>query len=317
MKRLVSAKDVVAAAARHEDIYVDENTIVTAQAKDVAREKDVRITCGPKPEEHAAKGHAAKEHAACEKGAADHAAVECHKVDLTHEGKGAEPALTAAELEHLIAAAFERGIWTKDDIETLLGKKESAIDPNVVPVGVSGRHIHLSQRDLEALFGKGYELTKLKDLSQPGQFAAKECVTLAGPKGVIQKVRVLGPVRSQTQVEVLAGDTFKLGVPQEIRLSGHLEGTPGITVIGPKGTVVLPEGVMVAARHIHMSPSQAAERGFHDGQVVSLKICGERGGMLDNVIVRVTETGNLDCHIDTEEANAFHLKTGSKVQVVR
>jgi len=307
MKRLVSAKDVVAAAARHEDIYVDENTIVTAQAKDVAREKDVRITCGPKPEGHAA----------CEKPAAEHAAVECHKVDLTHEGKGAEPALTAAELEHLIAAAFEKGIWTKDDIEALLGKKESAIDPNVVPVGVSGRHIHLSQHDLEALFGKGYELTKLKDLSQPGQFAAKECVALAGPKGVIQKVRVLGPVRSQTQLEVLAGDTFKLGVPQEIRLSGHLEGTPGITVIGPKGTVVLPEGVMVAARHIHMSPSQAAERGFHDGQVVSLKICGERGGMLDNVIVRVTETGNLDCHIDTEEANAFHLKTGSKVQVVR
>lgn len=307
MKRLVSAKDVIAAAARHEDIYVDENTIVTAQAKDVARENGVHITCGPKPEEHVA----------CEKGAADHAAVECHKVDLTHEGKGAEPALTAAELEHLIAAAFEKGIWTKDDIETLLGKKESAIDPNVVPVGVSGRHIHLSQHDLETLFGKGYELTKVKDLSQPGQFAAKECVTLAGPKGVIQKVRVLGPVRSQTQVEVLAGDTFKLGVPQEIRLSGHLEGTPGITVIGPKGTVVLPEGVMVAARHIHMSPSQAAERGFHDGQVVSLKICGERGGMLDNVIVRVTETGNLDCHIDTEEANAFHLKTGSKVQVVR
>ena len=312
MKRLVSAKDVIAAAARHEDIYVDENTIVTAQAKDVARENGVHITCGPKPEEHAV-----KEHAACEKGAADHAAVECHKVDLTHEGKGAEPALTAAELEHLIAAAFEKGIWTKDDIESLLGKKESAIDPNVVPVGVSGRHIHLSQHDLETLFGKGYELTKVKDLSQPGQFAAKECVTLAGPKGVIQKVRVLGPVRSQTQVEVLAGDTFKLGVPQEIRLSGHLEGTPGITVIGPKGTVVLPEGVMVAARHIHMSPSQAAERGFHDGQVVSLKICGERGGMLDNVIVRVTETGNLDCHIDTEEANAFHLKTGSKVQVVR
>ena len=312
MKRLVSAKDVIAAAARHEDIYVDENTIVTAQAKDVARENGVHITCGPKPEEQAV-----KEHAACEKGAADHAAVECHKVDLTHEGKGTEPALTAAELEHLIAAAFEKGIWTKDDIESLLGKKESAIDPNIVPVGVSGRHIHLSQHDLETLFGKGYELPKVKDLSQPGQFAAKECVTLAGPKGVIQKVRVLGPVRSQTQVEVLAGDTFKLGVPLEIRLSGHLEGTPGITVIGPKGTVVLPEGVMVAARHIHMSPSQAAERGFHDGQVVSLKICGERGGMLDNVIVRVTETGHLDCHIDTEEANAFHLKTGSKVQVVR
>jgi ATP synthase F1 epsilon subunit len=248
---------------------------------------------------------------------ADHARetndIESDVVRQTREA--AQPALSADELERVISAAFEKGIWTKEEVEALF--KPKAIDANIVPVGVSGRHIHLSQEHLEQLFGAGYQLTPIKDLSQPGQFASKECVTLAGPKGVIQKVRVLGPVRPKTQVEVLAGDTFKLGIPQEIRLSGHLEGTPGVTVIGPKGTVVLDEGVIVAARHIHMNPAQAAERGFHDGQVVSLKVGGERGGMLDNVIIRVTESGNLDCHIDTEEANALHIKCGSTVEVVR
>ena len=114
-------------------------------------------------------------------------------------------------------------------------------------VGVSGRHVHLSQGDLEALFGAGYELTPIKNLSQPGQFASKETVTLVGPKGVIERVRVLGPVRSQTQVEILAGDSFKLGVPAMVRMSGKLEGTPGITLAGPKGTVAIPGGVMGAA----------------------------------------------------------------------
>lgn len=309
MKRLISAKDVVAVAEHHKNIVVDDNTIVTAQARDVAKERGVLLQSEA---EAAAEQHEeapAQEHH--EEVAPQHHVVKEHK----HEEK--EPALSADELEHLIAAAFEKGIWTKDDIDTLVGKKPAASNPNIVPVGVSGRHIHLSKEHLEQLFGVGYELTPIKDLSQPGQYASKECVTLAGPKGVIQKVRVLGPVRSKTQVEVLAGDTFKLGIPQAIRLSGHLEGTPGVTVIGPRGTVVLNEGVIVAARHIHMNPAQAAERGFHDGQIVSIKTGGERGGVLDNVIIRVTETGNLDCHIDTEEANALHIKCGTTVEVVR
>lgn len=300
MKKLVSAQDVVSAAERHESIYVDGNTIVTPQARDVAKERGVCIQDGPTAVRPT---HGSPE--------------TCHEGGLPREEEGGEPVLSADELERVITAALERGIWTKDDIEGLFGREGHSADPDVVPVGVSGRHIHLSQGDLERLFGTGHQLTPVKDLSQPGQFAAKECVTLAGPKGVIQKVRVLGPVRPQTQVEILAGDTFKLGVPQAIRLSGHLEGTPGVTVVGPEGSVVLDEGVIVAARHIHMNPAQAAERGFHDGQVVSLKIDGERGGLLDNVIVRVTEGGNLDCHIDTEEANAFHVKCGSTVRVVR
>jgi propanediol utilization protein len=311
MKRLISAKDVVAAAEHHQNIVVDDNTIVTAQARDVAAERGVLL-------QSEAEAAAAAKHA--EAPAQEHheeAAPQHHEAEEPKHEEKKEPALSAEDLEHLIATAFQKGIWTKDDIETLLGEKPAVANPNIVPVGVSGRHIHLSQEHLEQLFGAGYELTPIKDLSQPGQFASKECVTLAGPKGVIQKVRVLGPVRSKTQVEVLAGDTFKLGIPQAIRLSGHLEGTPGITVIGPKGTVVLDEGVIVAARHIHMNPAQAAERGFHDGQVVSIKTDGERGGVLNNVIIRVTETGNLDCHIDTEEANALHLKNGSTVEVVR
>lgn len=311
MKRLISAQDVIAAAERHENLVVDENTIVTAQARDVAKERGVLLETGSaaaKSAPHAEAAPVAEHH--------EEAHHEEHHEEVHHEeAKAAQPALSADELERVISAAFEKGIWTKEEVEALF--KPKAIDANIVPVGVSGRHIHLSQEHLEQLFGAGYELTPIKDLSQPGQFASKECVTLAGPKGVIQKVRVLGPVRPKTQVEVLAGDTFKLGIPQEIRLSGHLEGTPGVTVIGPKGTVVLDEGVIVAARHIHMNPAQAAERGFHDGQVVSLKVGGERGGMLDNVIIRVTESGNLDCHIDTEEANALHIKCGSTVEVVR
>ncbi|MCI1997024.1 phosphate propanoyltransferase [Olsenella porci] len=312
MKRLISAQDVIAAAERHENLVVDGNTIVTAQARDVAKERGVLLetaSAAAKSAPHAEAAPVAEHH--------EEAHHEEHHEEVHHEeAKAVQPALSADELERVISAAFEKGIWTKEEVEALF-KPKAAIDANIVPVGVSGRHIHLSQEHLEQLFGTGYQLTPIKDLSQPGQFAAKECVTLAGPKGVIQKVRVLGPVRPKTQVEVLAGDTFKLGIPQAIRLSGHLEGTPGVTVIGPKGTVVLDEGVIVAARHIHMNPAQAAERGFHDGQVVSLKVGGERGGMLDNVIIRVTESGNLDCHIDTEEANALHIKCGSTVEVVR
>lgn len=192
----------------------------------------------------------------------------------------------------------------------------ASLDLLTATVGVSGRHIHLSQAHLEALFGKGHELTPVKELSQPGQYAAKECVTLVGPKGVIERVRVLGPVRPETQIEVLAGDTFKLGVPMAIRMSGKLDGTPGVTIAGPAGAVTAEKGVIVAARHIHMHTAEAAARGLHDGQVVSIAFGGERGGRLDNVVVRANDSSALDCHIDTEEANALHIKNGSKVQII-
>lgn len=195
------------------------------------------------------------------------------------------------------------------------GKK--AVDSDFIPIGVSNRHVHLSQNDLESLFGSGYELTKIKDISQPGQFACKETVTIAGPRGAIEKVRVLGPTRNQSQVEILKSDCFKLGINAVMRMSGDLDCTPGITLIGPKKSLFLTQGAIVAKRHIHMLPGDARRFGVIDGQVVSLKVSGERGGVLGNVVIRVTTTSALECHIDTEEANAMDLKNGSKVTIIK
>ena len=140
-----------------------------------------------------------------------------------------------------------------------------------IPIGISNRHVHLSKADLEVLFGQGYELRRLKELSQPGQYACAETVILAGPKGCIEQVRILGPVRSQTQVEVLKSDGFRLGVNAPVRESGSLKGSEGITLIGPKGSVQLTEGVITAQRHIHMTPEDAVCFGVADGQLVSIK----------------------------------------------
>ena len=184
-----------------------------------------------------------------------------------------------------------------------------------VPVGISNRHIHLSQADLDQLFGAGYQLTPMKELSQPGQFACKETVTICGPKGAIEKVRVLGPVRKETQIEIVAGDCFKLGVKAPAKLSGDLAGTPGITVVGPKGSVQTAQGLIVAQRHIHMAPADAQAYGVQDGQIVKIRVGGLRGGLYDNVAIRVTTSSKLECHLDTEEANAMGV--AGTVEIVR
>jgi propanediol utilization protein len=186
-----------------------------------------------------------------------------------------------------------------------------------IPLGVSNHHIHLSQADADTLFGKNYEFTKLKELSQIGQYAATECVILAGPKGVVEKVRILGPVRSETQVELTATDCFKLGVKAPFRLSGDLDGTPGCTIIGPKGALQLNKGCMVAQRHIHMAPTDAAHYGVSDRQSVSLEMPGKRGGILSNVKIRVSETFRLECHLDTEEANALGVSAKNKLRLIK
>lgn len=184
-------------------------------------------------------------------------------------------------------------------------KENAASTAAGVPVGISNRHLHLSQADLDQLFGAGYQLTPMKDLSQPGQFACKETVTICGPKGAIEKVRVLGPVRKETQIEIVAGDCFKLGVKAPAKLSGDLAGTPGITVVGPKGSVQTAQGLIVAQRHIHMAPADAQAYGVQDGQIVKIRVGGLRGGIYDNVAIRVTTSSKLECHLDTEEANAM------------
>lgn len=185
-----------------------------------------------------------------------------------------------------------------------------------VPVGVSGRHVHLSPEHVEALFGEGHELTVYRELSQPGQFAAEEKVTLVGPRGVIEGVRVLGPARGSTQVEIARTDGFRLGIHAPVRLSGDLEGTPGIALVGPKGAIYINQGVIVAARHIHMTPEQAAETGLADGDVVRVRANGERALTFDDVIIRVRDDFALDFHIDTDEANAAGLKTGDTAEIL-
>ncbi|MBP2662685.1 MAG: Propanediol utilization protein [Firmicutes bacterium] len=188
---------------------------------------------------------------------------------------------------------------------------------NSIPVGISNRHIHLSQIDLNTLFGAGYQLTKIKDLSQPMQYACKETLTIGGPKGAIEKVRILGPVRSESQVEILQADCFKLGITAPVRLSGDLQGTPGITLIGPQGSILLSQGLMIAQRHIHMTQEEAKHLGVSDGEQVSIQIDGLRGGNYSNVVIRANNTSALECHIDTEEANAMKLASTSKITIIK
>lgn len=184
-----------------------------------------------------------------------------------------------------------------------------------VPVGVSNRHVHLSRQDLNALFGNGYQLTPIKDL-QPGQYAAQETVTLAGPKGIIENVRILGPVRPASQIELSRSDCFKLGIKAPLRDSGELEGTPGCVLIGPKGAINLAQGVMIAVRHIHMHTRDAQEFGLNDGDRIQVRVEGERAMELDNVLVRVSDNFALEMHIDTDEANAAFLNSGDLVEMV-
>jgi putative phosphotransacetylase len=186
-----------------------------------------------------------------------------------------------------------------------------------VPVGVSARHIHLEKDHLKILFGEDYQLTQLKPLSQPGQYAAEETVEIKGPKGSIQKVRILGPVRPQTQVEISATDARKLGITAPVRTSGDLKGTPGITIIGPKGEITVSEGVIIADRHIHMTPNDAKIYGVADGQKVKLLVDGEKGGVLHNVTIRISDKYALDCHIDTDDASAFQINQNQLLKILK
>ncbi len=187
----------------------------------------------------------------------------------------------------------------------------------LVPVGVSNRHIHLSQEHVEALFGPGYQLTKKKEL-MGGQFACNECCTIVGLKlRAIENVRVLGPARKRTQVEISSTDARKLGINVPVRESGDIEGSAPIAIIGPKGAVYCNEGCIVAARHIHMSPADAAACGVNDGDYVSVKVDNERGTTFNNVKIRIDESFTLEMHIDTDEANASEIKQGDKVAVIK
>lgn len=291
--RLITAKEIYQAKEENNKIYIDKDTIITPLARDLAKENNVSFEeCSScKEEKHE------------------------NKIDICETKKCA---LSEDEVYNILKIGIENKFFTEKDLEKLINEEaEKKTDLNIIPVGISGRHVHLSKEHLEILFGKDYELTPIKNLTQPGQFASKETVTLAGPKSVIENVRIIGPVRGSTQVEILTSDAFKLGVKPEVRLSGDLKDTPGITIIGKKGTVVLKEGVIVAQRHIHLNEEQGRERNLKNGDVVKLKTSGIRSAILDNVSVRVGNNGYLDCHIDQEEANALGLNSKSYVEIVR
>ena len=178
-----------------------------------------------------------------------------------------------------------------------------------LPIALSNKHIHLSQADIDVLFGQGYELTHKKDLSQPGQFACEEMVEVVGPKGST-KMRVLGPARPESQVEVSLADARGLGIAVPVRQSGDTEGTPGCKLVGPKGEVEMTKGVIVAARHIHMSLEDAERFGVKDKDVVSVQTTGERALLFNNVLVRANAAFALEMHVDLEEGNAAGGKNG-------
>ena len=202
-------------------------------------------------------------------------------------------------------------------VKTVVDILKQKDDSNGIKVGVSARHVHLSQKDLETLFGEGHKLT-VKKMLMGDQFAAEECVTLVSPSlRTIEGVRVLGPVRKASQVEISATDAMKLGIAAPIRESGNIAGSAPIAVVGPKGVLYLKEGCIVAMRHIHMSPADAMAAGVKDGDIVSVKADNERGTVFNQVKIRVDDSFTLEMHIDTDEANASKIKTGDKVTILK
>src|SRR5690625_252062 len=207
----------------------------------------------------------------------------------------------------------------EDIVKEVLAKMNQTKDVTVdgsIPIAVSARHIHLQQEHVEILFGKDYELTKRHDLSQPGQFAANETLMIAGPKGSIERVRILGPVRPASQVEVSLTDAFTLGVKPPLRESGNVAGSSAITLIGPTGTVHIDEGLIVAQAHIHMNPQEAEMLHVSDGQFVQVEVKSDRPITMNRVKVRVSKRYTLEMHIDTDEANTGFITQGTIGEIV-
>ena len=197
------------------------------------------------------------------------------------------------------------------------GAKTEAVKDGI-PIGVSNRHIHLSKNDLETLFGKGYELTPIKELSQPGQYACKEQLTIIGPSmRPIENVRVLGPVRKASQVEISMTDSYVLKVKPPVRESGKIEGSAPIRIVGPKGVVELNEGCIIANRHIHMSPDEAKVFGLNDGDYVDIDVNGKRRTRWFDVQVRVHKDFRLEMHVDTDDANSAGIGNGFIVTIAK
>jgi acetate kinase len=226
-------------------------------------------------------------------------------MDLSEAGARVRILVIPADEEKMIARetlhALGRG-QIKEDILSLSARP--------IPLSTSAHHVHLSQADFEALFGQGKSMTPKLPLSQPGQFAAQETVNLIGPKGRVDRVRILGPARKESQVEIARTEQFKLGIDAPLRDSGDIEGTPGITIEGEAGSIDVNKGVICAKRHIHMSPEEALSLGLRDKDVVMVKVKGLRELIFGDVLVRVHPDFRMDMHLDTDEANAAQISPG-------
>lgn len=222
----------------------------------------------------------------------------------------AEPfAVDTKQLEGIVTAIV-RGI-VSDTAETQ--RSENLLE---IPVGVSNRHIHLCRKDMDILFGEGYEMTHYRDLTQKGFFAARETVVVAGPRGAISGVRLLGPLRGDTQLELLLSDARTLGISAPIRDSGVMGESPLITIVGPRGTVLNNTGVIVAWRHIHMQTNEAKVLGLKDGDFVKVQTMGDRSTTFNNVRIRIGDAISTEIHLDIDEANGADLKTGDLVRII-
>jgi len=226
--------------------------------------------------------------------------------DISEESSQVKVLVIPTNEGRMIARETIRALEHENTSELIKIKKERKI-----PVEVSAHHVHLSNEDIQTLFGQGCELTHRLDLSQPGQFACEETVNLIGPRGRVERVRVLGPARGETQVEISMTEEFKLGVKAPIRASGVLKGSPGIMLEGSGGNVNVPHGVICSLRHIHMSPEDALSFGVKDRDIVSVHVEGERKLIFGDVLVRVHPDFRLSMHIDTDEANAANIQAGT------
>lgn len=232
----------------------------------------------------------------------------------TADGKVADISDANSQVKVLVVPTDEERMIARDTIRALGYQNTANIirsqQAKQIPVEVSAHHVHLARADVETIFGAGHELTRRSDLSQPGQFACEESVNLVGPKGGVERVRILGPYRKQSQVEISRTEEFRLGIKAPIRASGDLQGSPGIALEGPKGKSNIANGVICALRHIHMTPADALSFGLRDRDVVMVRIEGERTLIFGDVLVRVDPDFRLAMHIDTDEANAANIRTG-------
>jgi acetate kinase len=235
--------------------------------------------------------------------------------------RGSPAAVISAEnspVSVLVVPTDEERMIARESVNTISRATVTRVIKSrdkLIPVGVSAHHVHLSKTHVEALFGPGHTLTFHSPLYQTGQFSCQEQVDLIGPKGRVDRVRVLGPVRNETQVEISRTEEFKLGVDAPIRQSGDLEGTPGLTLEGPAGNAVLNKGVICAQRHIHIGPQDALELGVRDKDVVMIQVEGERSLIFGDVVVRVNPDFKLEFHIDTDEANAAEVNSGMQARL--